>query len=129
MFWILALLLSDAPFSHKTHAPLKMACTQCHAGAQEKVRAGFPLLSQCQTCHRGLAAVFPSKRVYKMPDFVIFSHAAHAKAKTSCAVCHGEVSEQQALTKFRPTTMKACVDCHKERQATQDCTACHELGQ
>jgi hypothetical protein len=26
-------------------------------------------------------------------------------------------------------TMKACMDCHRERKATLTCAACHELGQ
>jgi Cytochrome c7 and related cytochrome c len=72
--------------------------------------------------------VIPSRRVYKLPDFVIFSHARHV-SKLDCGDCHGDVNTQDALRIERPTTMKACVDCHKSHAATVVCTACHELTQ
>lgn len=33
------------------------------------------------------------------------------------------------LQKTWAPSMKNCVDCHKQRAATQVCTACHELSQ
>lgn len=126
---IVALGLRAEPvFSHKTHAPLKMACTQCHGGAEVKERAGFPAVGQCQGCHKDWSAKIPSQRVYKVRDFVFFSHLAH-KGKTVCADCHGDLWQQAAVTLFRPTTMIACVECHKEKKATEVCNSCHELGQ
>jgi len=68
-------------------------------------------------------------RVYRVPDFVFFSHSIHAAAKMECRTCHGEVTEHDTLSEFRSTKMYSCVQCHKEKQATQVCTACHELGQ
>jgi hypothetical protein len=121
-------LNAQSVFSHKTHAPLKMPCGQCHAGAAVKERAGFPALAQCQGCHKDWSAKIPSQRVYKVRDFVFFSHAAH-KDRTECADCHGDLWQQASVTMFRPTTMIACVDCHKEKKATQVCNSCHELGQ
>lgn len=115
-------------FSHKTHAPLKMACTNCHAGAEVKERAGFPASAQCQGCHKDWSAKIPSQRVYKVRDFVFFSHVAH-KGKTSCTDCHGDMWQQVTVSLFRPVTMIACVECHKERKATEVCNSCHELGQ
>jgi hypothetical protein len=106
-----------------------MACTQCHAGADRKEAAGFPSLSQCQVCHKEYTSAIPSRRVYKLPDFVFFSHAAHAAAKVECRSCHGEVWEQEQVTVFRAPKMKECVDCHKQRHATERCNVCHELGQ
>jgi hypothetical protein len=74
-------------------------------------------------------APVPSKRVYKLADFVVFSHARHAAAKVECGRCHGPVYEREQLTAEVSHSMKACVDCHKQTKATIVCTACHELGQ
>jgi hypothetical protein len=118
------------PFSHAAHAPLKLKCTTCHGGAETSEVAGFPDLERCRTCHVGLAGrKIPSRRVYKVRDFVFFSHATHIAAGRNCNDCHGEVNRQPVLTVFRPTTMQACIDCHKLHKATVECNTCHELGQ
>ncbi|MCS7025588.1 MAG: cytochrome c3 family protein [Bryobacteraceae bacterium] len=135
MKWLTVILLGfflaaeQGEFSHKTHAPLRLNCTSCHEGAESSDRAGFPKLAQCQTCHRDYAGQIPSQRIYQLPDFVFFSHAVHAKGKAPCGDCHGDVWRQQRIQLFRGVKMKDCVDCHKQRQATEGCTACHELGQ
>lgn len=121
-----SLRAAEPAFSHQKHAPLKMECTGCHTGAKE--RMGFPAAAKCQVCHKDWSAKIPSQRVYKVRDFVFFSHAAH-KAKVDCTECHGDVWSEPALKVFRPVTMIACVECHKERKATEACNACHELGQ
>jgi len=123
-----AMVWGEPVFSHKTHAPLKMACTNCHAGAERKERAGFPPVAQCQGCHKDWSARIPSQRLYKVRDFVFFSHVAH-KEKTACAECHGDMWQQATVSLFRPVTMIACVECHKEKKATEVCNSCHELGQ
>lgn len=71
----------------------------------------------------------PSVRVYRLPDYVFFSHTRHFAAKVDCARCHGAVERREALTVEVDHSMKGCVDCHKETNATIVCTACHELGQ
>ena len=119
---------TDGRFSHKSHALLKLPCVTCHSGSATQDRAGFPSLTHCKTCHSKLAEhLIPSQRVYRVPDFVFFSHAVHSDAKVPCSDCHGDVYARQTL-ESRPATMKACVDCHKERKATTACNACHELG-
>ncbi|MBI4909231.1 MAG: cytochrome c3 family protein [Acidobacteria bacterium] len=121
---------ADGPFSHRKHAPLKLKCTFCHTGAEKQERALFPTVAQCKTCHPTmLERRIPSARVYKVKDFVMFSHARHIAAKAECRDCHGDVFGMERVVPARATTMIACVDCHKERHATQQCNACHELGQ
>ena len=75
----------DAPkFSHKTHAVLRMPCTKCHAVAGKGVAAGFPGEAECKVCHTAFTAAqtkFPTKRIYRLPDFVFFSHKVHTDAK------------------------------------------------
>lgn len=121
----------DGPFSHKKHAPLKLACTHCHTTAEKQDRAGFPALATCKTCHTSIAdRKIPAQRIYKVKDFVVFSHVTHTAAKMACAGCHGEVYTLEVMAKpVRPTTMIECVDCHKANQASVQCNLCHELGQ
>ncbi len=136
---------TPVPFSHPRHAPLKLKCVSCHEKAESGERAGFPTAGRCLTCHAGprpdvepirkLAALaadaksFGGNPVYRVPDFVFFSHARHKEAAIGCAVCHGPVNEKDARQVFYPTTMKGCVDCHQSRGAAVSCTICHELNQ
>jgi hypothetical protein len=117
----IALLLASAAFSHKRHAPLKLECTSCHAGAEKSVRAGMPPSSRCQFCHKSMAKASLQAEYDNLPDYVIFSHARHAKV--GCAACHGGVEPPPTFN------MKVCVDCHKSRGAKVVCNVCHELGQ
>ncbi len=132
------------PFSHKQHAPVA-DCNLCHQKASKGERAGLPAAAQCMLCHAGikkdsppiqtLAAfardgkLVPWVRVYRIPDYVFFSHATHLEGKVECSACHGPVAEREILVKELPTDMKSCIDCHKARRATVTCNACHELGQ
>jgi hypothetical protein len=73
--------------------------------------------------------IVPEKPLYRLPDFVMFSHARHKTATISCDSCHGNVWANDALELQLPMKMKACVDCHKTSHAVVTCTACHELSQ
>lgn len=127
---LLAALAGEPAFSHKRHAKVNLACTFCHKGAATAERAGFPAWKTCHTCHTEKEEQpIPSQRVYRLPDFVFFSHARHTTAKVACAACHGDVKAQAKLEPNLSTRMATCVGCHKENQATAACNACHELGQ
>jgi hypothetical protein len=120
----------EAEFSHAKHAPLKMKCVSCHTTAEKEESASFPEVTKCRTCHVDMAErEIPSRRVYQVKDFVFFSHARHAEAKTGCASCHGDVMSMARVELARPTTMAACVACHKENNVSVTCNTCHELGQ
>jgi hypothetical protein len=141
----LSLLPGPIPFSHKRHAELKIACVYCHEQALAGERAGFPAASKCMVCHAQTArdaaaivrlaalakdtAIKPEKPVYRLPDFVTFSHARHQTKTISCVTCHGEVWASNAIVQLLPMRMKACVDCHKTNHAAVTCTTCHELLQ
>ncbi len=119
-------------FSHKTHAPLRMACTKCHSMDGKGGVAGYPGEAECKVCHTKFTAAettFPTTRVYRLPDFVFFSHRVHADAKAPCARCHGDVSASDTVKLEVPPFMKMCVDCHRETKASIDCFVCHEIGQ
>lgn len=131
-------------FSHKKHAAAKLECAACHVNVEKGERAGFPVVGYCMLCHQSVARDAPlirrlaelpkdaspfAKKFHRLPDFVFFSHQRHGKAKVECSTCHGEVNAQDRPRLHMALTMKACIDCHKANQATQECNACHELGQ
>ena len=56
-------------------------------------------------------------RIYKLPDFVFFSHAQHVSAGgISCETCHGNVKEMDRLTQVPNLSMGWCIDCHDTRK-------------
>ena len=119
----------DEIFSHPTHAPKEFPCARCHATALTAGRAGFPTGTACAPCHAGVPkdkAITPPSPVYRLPDFVQFSHGRHSNM--ACDACHGDVWTQDPIEPVLAMKMKACVDCHETRKATLSCTACHELS-
>jgi hypothetical protein len=131
------------PYSHKTHAgTLKIECTQCHTMPDTGEFATIPETKKCMTCHVAVKKESPHiqklaefhssgkevpwKRVYKIPDYVYFSHKIHVEKGASCDTCHGPVAEREVLRKERDITMGACMDCHRARQASNQCNFCHE---
>jgi Zn ribbon nucleic-acid-binding protein len=131
-------------FSHKTHVQAGMQCEGCHqpVGAGEKLQ--IPGVAECMTCHQSVKTDSPDiqrlaqleknhqplnwTRLYKLPDFVFFSHQTHLAAKVECAVCHGPVQDRDHLWQEKNVSMVGCVDCHKLRNATVTCDKCHNIG-
>ncbi len=132
------------PFSHKQHASAGAECTDCHATAAAKDRAGLPQAGRCMLCHRAVKTDSPHiqklariqesgkkidwVRVYHVPEFVFFSHANHLKAGEKCETCHGPVAERDILAKEVSTSMTACMNCHAAREVSNECHFCHSLG-
>lgn len=130
------------PFSHKQHTAQGIQCAGCHPIRDPGFQAGYPKESACMGCHasikkdspaiRKLADFAKSKqpvpwvKVYKVPDYVWFSHAAHAQdAKIACTECHGPVADRDVLAKERPTNMLSCMQCHAKRNVSNGCDFCH----
>jgi hypothetical protein len=133
------------PFNHKRHVALSLRCEMCHPNATKAERAGLPAAAQCMVCHTGIKTDSPSiqelaafhkqekpipwVRVYRLPDFVFFSHSTHVNAKVECAECHGPVAQRDTLAAEIVHNMKTCMACHSDRKASNKCHVCHELGQ
>jgi len=130
------------PFSHKIHTQLVEACVFCHEMPEPGSSMGYPSEAKCMVCHttikpdspfikklaeyRKERKSVPWVQVYRVPDFVYFSHKVHVrKAKVGCERCHGSVAEREVITKERPITMAACMDCHKDSGAPLRCDTCH----
>jgi hypothetical protein len=131
------------PFSHKVHTQFLTACLDCHQVAFDGWTMMYPPESKCMTCHATVKADSPAIKklaeyaaqkkpvpwvqIYKVPDYVYFSHRTHIqKAKLDCEACHGPVRERDVVTKEKPTSMAACIACHKEKSAPTGCRTCHD---
>jgi Zn ribbon nucleic-acid-binding protein len=129
-------------FDHRLHAgTLKVQCKMCHPNADPGDTMGLPEVATCMQCHSAIppknAAMqklqaFAKQdrdvdwvRVYQIPSYVSFSHRTHLNAGASCQTCHGSVAEQVALFKEKEISMGACMDCHRTKKASIDCSYCH----
>jgi hypothetical protein len=101
--------------------PETKKCMTCHVAVKKE----SPHIQKLAEFHSSGKEV-PWKRVYKIPDYVYFSHKIHVEKGASCDTCHGPVAEREVLRKERDITMGACMDCHRARQASNQCNFCHE---
>lgn len=131
------------PFSHKVHAKLGLDCVDCHKMEDPGFAAGYPKEETCMLCHASVKADSPGiqkladfaaagepvpwVKVYRVPNYVYFSHAFHYfDAEIACEKCHGPVAERDVIVKEKPTSMVACMACHDEMGASNDCNLCHD---
>ncbi len=131
------------PFSHQIHLDKGLACTDCHEGVERGPRAGLPSINTCMICHSQIATDRPLiqqltkmqeqgldlawQRVYDYTReaHVRFEHAPHIRAGTACATCHGNQAEQTVAVRAVDMDMAFCVNCHTQKQASNDCLTCH----
>lgn len=130
-------------YSHRIHLAQDLACVDCHQGVETGPRAGIPGISTCMTCHAAIATDKPLvksmaemqakgldfawQRVYDYPReaHVRFEHQPHITAKVECSTCHGDMRQQEVATRQVNMDMGFCVNCHTQKQASNDCLTCH----
>lgn len=130
-------------YTHKVHIEQGLECDFCHASVTKGPMATIPNITACMTCHEGVATDHPEikkmaeyqsrgedipwQRVYGWTDeaHVRFNHAPHIRAEVGCETCHGNVKEMTVARKVVKHTMGFCVNCHEQRQASNDCMTCH----
>jgi hypothetical protein len=134
------------PFSHREHAgTLKMPCEYCHTLSRSGETLLIPRASFCMQCHQAIATdnpgvqklaeyaktdrTIPWVRIYELPSFVSFSHKVHVQHGVTCGECHGAVAQRTRLYKEADISMATCVNCHRTKQASTDCSTCHMLDQ
>lgn len=130
------------PFSHRVHAGDKgISCQFCHSAVDRSARAGLPPLGTCVMCHQRIVPNLPPikqlrdayargevlewVRIVRLPDYARFNHAMHITAGIDCSHCHGNVHEMDRIVNVNRFKMGWCVDCHRERKASTDCSVCH----
>jgi hypothetical protein len=131
------------PFSHQIHLSKGAQCTDCHTAVEQGPRASIPGLNTCMICHSQIATDRPLikqiaemqakgqdlnwNRVYNyFPEsHVRFEHSPHIRAKVECSTCHGNQVEQTVAKRAVNMDMQFCVNCHRQKQASNDCLTCH----
>jgi Cytochrome c7 and related cytochrome c/Class III cytochrome C family len=130
-------------FSHKMHAgTLELKCSQCHPNPDPGEAMNIAGASTCMQCHTEIGADRPEiqklataarsnreirwTRVYQIPGDVRFSHRSHLTEGSTCNQCHGQVAERDKLFLEGDISMGACINCHKTKEASVDCTYCHQ---
>lgn len=132
-------------FSHRKHAgDLKIACNFCHKYVLTGRHSGLPGAETCGLCHIAPLGHSPEaakvsemlakgeplrfNKLFRLPDYVFYSHRRHvAIAELDCSNCHDGIADTE-VPPDRPLIqikMAFCVDCHRTRGVTTDCTACH----
>ena len=131
------------PFSHKKHISNGLDCKDCHSMPDPGDEMTFPATAKCMTCHVEIKKDSPAiqlladynkkgepvpwKRVYRVPDYVFFSHKIHlTQAKAMCETCHGPVRDRDVIRKEKDTSMASCMDCHRMAGASTECNFCHD---
>ncbi|MGH9721844.1 MAG: cytochrome c3 family protein [Bryobacteraceae bacterium] len=131
------------PFSHRQHISVaRLECRQCHEIPDPGDFAGIPATAKCMACHVAIkkesepiqrlaafhkdAKPVPWARVYRIPDYVFFSHKQHVAKGTACEACHGQVRERDVLSREKDISMAACMECHRATSASIACDFCHE---
>ena len=146
IFPIFAKVSVDQPirFNHIHHKEVaKLNCSFCHRFVETYRVAGIPNIEICQACHSSEAMSkrpealkvmgyvkagkkIPWKRMYQLPDFVVFPHWIHIQNNIDCSTCHGVTGLKDRPVKMVDRIyMDWCLDCHKKRGANTDCYACH----
>jgi hypothetical protein len=131
------------PFPHKTHIEKQAMCTDCHETVERGPIAGIPSVKTCMICHSQIATdrplikevtgysekgvEIPWQRVYGFTHeaHVRFNHAPHIRASVDCATCHGDLSKMTVAERKVDHTMGFCVNCHRQKNAPNDCLTCH----
>ncbi len=139
-------LSQPVKFNHNKHvAENGMECTDCHRHVTSDRKATLPGRQICLECHSEaigesseelkLVTMLQSdeelnwQRVYVLPKHVYFSHFRHVTlGQIGCQSCHGEM-EKLTLPPDKPAVdvidMDNCMDCHENKQVSNDCLICH----
>ena len=130
-------------FNHKIHLQNSIDCANCHEGVTQGPNAGIPSVSFCMACHQAVAMDNPEikklaayadkgqdvpwQRVYWFyPErHVRFWHSPHINAGVTCKECHGDLSQQTVAVRSKDLTMNFCLNCHRAKGVSVDCTTCH----
>lgn len=129
-------------YSHRQHIALGLQCKDCHTNPDPGDFMGLPQVSKCMSCHKSMKTDSPEiqklaefaannrqppwVRIYRIPDYVFFSHRAHMAAGAGCETCHGPVRERDQLWREVGISMGDCMDCHRANKASLDCSYCHD---
>jgi len=132
-------------FNHRKHTQdLGLDCSFCHVYVQTGAHAGLPTADICAMCHSAPQGTSPEaarvtqllqqgdslhfNKLFRLPTHVFYTHRRHVGlGKLECQNCHGAIAttERPPPRPLVKITMSYCLDCHREKGQTLECTACH----
>lgn len=132
-------------FNHRKHTQeLGLNCDFCHSLVRVGQHSGLPDENTCVMCHATPQGDSPEaarvtafleegepirfNKLFGLPDHVFYTHRRHVTlAELECATCHGGIAETERppVRPLLDVDMEFCMDCHEEREASNDCTSCH----
>ena len=129
-------------YSHLTHAGhYRIPCLYCHYNAERSRYATVPSMNVCMNCHNVVGTTLPDvqtltalwnngttvqwTRIYRLPDYVYFSHRWHVAKGYTCQQCHGLVDSLQVQTQIPNLKMGWCISCHRKDGGSTECSTCH----
>jgi hypothetical protein len=100
---------------HDNLLPNHAQCASCHEVEN---------VADCQLCHLDSP---PQKHTPGTTISKMFDHERHTASDIACATCHSNLEEPFELTRsVHAPHMAACMACHTEVAASNECRACHE---
>ena len=141
--WFAGFAQQPVDFPHNKHVAAGIECIDCHTGVETRAAAGIPSVRKCMLCHATIATdkpgvkalrqysdqkrEIPWVRVYGFETVadVKFQHSPHTRAKVECKTCHGDVQNMGVAQRAVKHNMGSCLTCHRQKNATVECVACH----
>ena len=128
--------------NHRIHVGVyKMPCLYCHSNAERSRHATVPAMNVCMNCHSVVGTDLPDvqtltslwnngttvqwKPIYRLPDYVYFSHRFHVAKGYTCQQCHGLVDSLDVQQQIPNLKMGWCISCHRKDNASTECNTCH----
>ena len=146
-FGVRAAAQQPIPFPHKTH--IEEGDAQVHGDCHESVEkgpvAGIPSVKTCMICHEPIATDrplikqitttttekgidMPWQRVYGFTPRsarALQPRAAHPRQASTARPATATSRKQTVAERNVDHTMGFCVNCHREKKASNDCLTCH----
>ena len=129
-------------FSHKVHVTdYQLNCRFCHSSANKSQYVNIPSVEKCMSCHRSIATDSPEvkklaqywkerkpipwNKVIDFPNHAYFPHRKMVNAGIPCLACHPGMDQAGTAVQRLEYGMGMCMECHRKKKVTIDCTKCH----
>lgn len=146
--------LTAAPFSHRLHLGLKLACVTCHTAAATSTKVEDNLLpgkQVCLGCHKDSEVQIPDPPTVRITRFSHEQHLkmgnvarviaaaidkkdylqptgdirAHLNTTNPCQACHRGLEESDQVSHAALPQMADCLVCHNQIDNPFSCETCH----
>ena len=105
-----------AKISKTAGIPPGNVCLNCHFLVRNGTRSGATEIAKVIEAYDNKKPI-EWIRIYKLPDFVFFSHAQHVSAgEINCEECHGNVKEMNVIRQVSELSMGWCINCHRTKK-------------